>query len=118
MLVELGASTILVLVTVLVHAVGLGVIGRLLGQEIHQETREHMPPLSFRALFFTSLVVLGLITLHGIEIWGYAFFYLAVGALDDLGTALYLSTVAYSTLGSTTEGVPGQWSSRSRESMG
>jgi hypothetical protein len=106
MFVELGVSTFLVLATVLIHAVGLGTIGKLLGREIQQETREHMPPLSFRGLLFTSLVVLGLIVLHGIEIWGYALFYLAVGALDDFGTALYLSTVAYSTVGFDDRGHP------------
>lgn len=106
MLVELGVSTFLVLATVLIHAVGLGIIGKLLGKEIRQETREHMPPLSFRALFLTSFVVLGLIVLHGVEIWGYAFFYLAVGALNDLGTALYLSTIAYSTVGFDDRGRP------------
>ncbi len=99
MLVELGASTFMVLATVLIHAVGWGIISKLLGREIEQETREHLPPLSFRMLFFTSGVVLGLIVLHGLEIWGYSFFYMAVGALDDLRTAVYLSTVAYSTVG-------------------
>jgi hypothetical protein len=99
MLVELCVSTCLVLATVLIHAVGLGIIGKLLGKKIRQETPEHLPPLSFRALLFTSLVVLGLIALHGVEIWGCAFFYLAVGALNDLSTAVYLSTVAYSTVG-------------------
>lgn len=99
MLVELGASTLLVIATVLIHAVGLGIIGKLLGREIEQETLEHLPPLSFRMLVFTSSVVLALILLHGLEIWGYAFFYIAVGALGDLRTAVYLSTVAYSTVG-------------------
>lgn len=99
MLVELGASTLLVVATVLVHAVGLGIIGKLLGREIQQEASEHLPPLSFRALLFSSSVVLGLVLLHGLEIWGYAFFYMAVGALGDLRTAVYLSTIAYSTVG-------------------
>ncbi len=99
MLVELGASTSLVVATVVLHAIGLGIISKLLGQEIEQETREHLPPLSFRTLVFTSSVVFGLIVLHGLEIWGYAFFYIAVGALHDLRTAVYLSTVAYSTVG-------------------
>ena len=56
-------------------------------------------PLLFRALLFSSCVVLGLVLLHGLEIWGYAFFYMAVGALGDLRTAVYLSTIAYSTVG-------------------
>jgi len=109
MLIELGTATLLVLATVLIHGVGLGVIGKLLGHEIEQETHEHLPPLSFRALFFTSLVILGLIALHGIEIWGYAFFYLAVGALHDLRTAVYLSTISYSTVGFDDEGLRQNW---------
>ncbi|MDE1172827.1 MAG: hypothetical protein PW790_03965 [Parvibaculaceae bacterium] len=109
MLIELTASTLLVLATVLLHGVGLGVMGKFLSAEIEEETREHLPPLSLRALVFTCGVVLGLTILHGLEIWGYAFFYLSVGALHDLKKAVYLSTIAYGTVGFDDEGLRQSW---------
>ncbi len=109
MLIELATATLLVLATVLIHGVGLGIIGKLLGHELQEEEHEHLPPLSFRALFFTGAVILGLVVLHGIEIWFYAFFYLAVGALHDLQTAVYLSTISYSTVGFDDEGLRHNW---------
>lgn len=99
MLLELGVSTCLLLATVVIHGVGLGVIALLVKREMEQEQHEHLPPLSFRSVGLTSGIVLGLTTLHGIEIWGYALFYLAVGAVPDLQTAVYLSTMAYTTVG-------------------
>ncbi len=44
-------------------------------------------------------VVFGLFALHSVQIWLYAGLYLAVGALPDFETALYFSTVAFSSLG-------------------
>lgn len=41
----------------------------------------------------------GLFVLHGAEIWLYAGFYLAVGALPSLEAALYFSTASYTTVG-------------------
>lgn len=99
MFLELAVSTGLLLAAVVIHGVGLGVIARLVKREIRQEVQEHLPPLSFRAIALTSGIILGLTTLHGIEIWGYALFYLGVGAIPDLRTAVYLSTVAYTTVG-------------------
>lgn len=47
----------------------------------------------------TIAIVLFLLVIHGAEIWLYAFFYLAVRALPDLSSALYFSTISYSTVG-------------------
>ncbi len=43
--------------------------------------------------------MLTLFVIHGLEIWLYAFFYLMVEALPDLSSALYFSTISYSTVG-------------------
>ncbi len=43
MLIELATATLLVLATVLIHGVGLGIIGKLLGHELEEEEREHLP---------------------------------------------------------------------------
>jgi hypothetical protein len=74
LLVERCASACLVLATVLIHAVGLGIIGKVLGKKIHQETPEHLPPLSFRAPLFTGLILLG---------WSTAFFVMVITRLGQ-----------------------------------
>ncbi len=44
-------------------------------------------------------VVLGLFIILTVEVWLWAICYLAVGAFHDFETALYFSTVTFSTLG-------------------
>ncbi|MBA3067312.1 MAG: two pore domain potassium channel family protein [Hyphomonas sp.] len=44
-------------------------------------------------------VVFGLFALHSLQIWIYAFAYLGVGELQQLETALYFSTVSFTTVG-------------------
>jgi len=43
--------------------------------------------------------VLGLFVLHGLEIWLYAFLFMAVGAIATLETAVYFSTISYAGIG-------------------
>ena len=58
-----------------------------------------MPSLSRRNLFFTVGLVIALFALHGAEIWIYAFVYEAIGAINDLETAVYYSTISYAGIG-------------------
>jgi len=50
-------------------------------------------------MLFTIGLVLGLFALHGIEIWIYALFYLGIGAIGNLETAVYFSTISYAGIG-------------------
>ena len=99
MLLHLSASTLLVIVTVLLHGTGLALFARILRQELREERLHHIPSFSLRSLFFTLGLVLALFVLHGIEIWLYAFFYLIVCAIGDLETAVYYSTISYAGIG-------------------
>lgn len=99
MLLHLSASTLLVIVTVLFHGTGLALFARILRQELREERLHHIPSFSLRSMFFTLGLVLALFVLHGIEIWLYAFFYLIVGAIGDLETAVYFSTISYAGIG-------------------
>ena len=45
------------------------------------------------------LTVVALAGLHGLEILGYAFLYEAIGAVSDLETAVYFSTISYAGIG-------------------
>ena len=53
--------------------------------------------------------MLGLFVIHGLEIWLYAALYWLAGALPDLHTAVYFSTITYGTIGYDDEGVARAW---------
>jgi hypothetical protein len=86
MLVQLAVATAMVLITVMMHGLGLALLGRAMQGELKQERDHHVPTLSARGLGFTLALVLALAWLHGLEIWSYAFLYEALGAVADLET--------------------------------
>lgn len=96
---ELSVATLMVLLTVIIHAIGLYSVARLLRLEEQQEAAAHVHPLSPRGFATTLVVILSLIALHGTEIWLYAFLYDAIGAVDGLRNAVYFSTVTYGAIG-------------------
>jgi len=106
---ELALSTFMVLLTVSIHGAGLYVLARLLRLEEREERQEHIHPLSLRGIAATLVVSLGLLVLHGIEIWLYAFLYLAIGAVDGLRKAVYFSTITYGAIGYSDEAMAEQW---------
>ena len=99
MLAELFTSTVMVSLTVLIHGAGLLALSRVLRLESREEFAEHIRPVSPRGIAVTIVVVLGLFALHGVEIWSYAFLYLALGAVDGLREAVYFSTITYGAIG-------------------
>ncbi|MFN0046426.1 MAG: ion channel [Sphingorhabdus sp.] len=99
MFVQLFVSTFSVLLTVVIHGVGLALLGRSLRNEIQVERAHHLAAMSARAMLFTLALVIGLFTLHGIEIWLYAFLFEAIGAVTDIETAVYFSTISYAGIG-------------------
>ena len=96
---ELLLATVMVLATVSIHAIGLFALSRLLRVEESEEAAEHIHPLSGRGIVATLTVALGLFVLHGLEIWLYAFVYLAIGAVDGLRESVYFSTITYGAIG-------------------
>ena len=96
---ELLLATAMVLATVSIHAIGLYALSRLLRIEELEEQEEQIHPLSGRGIVTTLTVALGLFVLHGIEIWLYAFVYLAIGAVDGLRESVYFSTITYGAIG-------------------
>jgi hypothetical protein len=99
MFAELFIATAMVLVTVLIHGGGLFGLSRALRLEAREEAAAHLHPMSPRGMAITLLLVLGLIALHGIEIWAYAILYLALDAVHLLREAVYFSTITYATIG-------------------
>lgn len=99
MILQLATATVMVLLTVMMHGLGLALLGRFMRSEVKQEREHHVPSLSMRSLGFTLALVLALTGLHGLEIWTYAFLYEAIDAVADLETAVYFSTISYAGIG-------------------
>ena len=109
MLIQLLVSTIMVLITVIIHGGGLALLGHSLRSEVQAERAHHLAALSLRSMVFTLALVIGLFTLHGIEIWLYAFLYKALGAVDTLETAVYFSTISYAGIGFDDRSIEPAW---------
>ena len=96
LLANLMLATVMVILTVVIHFIGLLFLLRVL----------HHPGRKLRAresvigrCLLIIVVVLGLFSIHTVEIWLYALTYLAIGSLEDFETALYFSTETFSSLG-------------------
>jgi len=96
---ELGIATAMVVLTVAIHGFGLFSLTRLLRLESAEERSEHISVLSVRGLVATLMAVLGLFALHGMEIWIYAFLFVALDAVEGLRNAVYFSTITYGAIG-------------------
>jgi hypothetical protein len=95
MLSNLAAGTAVILTTVVIHSAGLIGITHAMSWLVGHF---RMHGRRSRILAIVT-VVLGLFAVLTVEIWLWAICYLAVGAFNDLETALYFSTVTFSTLG-------------------
>ena len=103
---ELLFSTLMVGLTVVIHLAGLDVLLSLTG--LHLKFFKSAWVRLDRLLVPLG-IVLGLFVVHGLEIWLYAFAYLALGLMPDLEQALYFSTSAYSTIGEAGAVMPVYW---------
>ena len=109
MLAELAISTIMVLATVLLHAVGLTILSYGLKLETGRQRRMRPDPLSLRGIGFTLLLVTGIFVLHGVEIWFYGLVYILLEAIPDLRTAIYFSSITYATIGYDDDAIADHW---------
>jgi hypothetical protein len=103
---NLAAGTLLVIITIFIHSVGLLLLSRTLRFAIASfRLHEHSPG----TMLLMTGTVLGLFVLHSIEIWIWALAYLALGAMPDLQSALFFSTLSFSTLGAEDISAAGGW---------
>jgi hypothetical protein len=86
----------MVVLTFSIHFVGLVLLSAIL-----RERKVH--PVNLTSVFGQGasilFVVISLFGLHSVQIWAYAFAYLALGQFDGLEPALYFSTSAFTTVG-------------------
>lgn len=99
----------MVIITVLIHGIGLFAMSRALKVEADEEARIQVDLVSPRGLAFTLLLVLSLFVLHGVEIWAYGLLYVLVGALPNILEGVYFSTITYGTIGYDDEGLAHGW---------
>jgi len=94
LLTQLVLASVMVLVTVMIHLVGLAILIRLL--------RSHhrlMRPIRIMPLTLLLAASVGIFAIHTIEIWLYAALYLQLGAMAEFEQSLYFSTVTYASIG-------------------
>ena len=109
MIIQLFVSSVMVLITVIIHGGGLAILGHLLRDEVQVERAHHVPGYSLRTMGFTLALVCALFVLHGTEIWLYAFLYEGIGAVDNLETAVYFSTISYAGIGFDDRYIDPEW---------
>lgn len=95
MLANLFAGTVVIALTVVIHTFGLIAVTRIVGPVTDMfRFGGHRS----RTLAMIT-VVFGLFAIMTIEVWLWAVAHVLTGSLDDFDTALYFSTVTFSTLG-------------------
>lgn len=109
LLIQFVVSSGLVTLCVLIHGLGLFGLNQAMRTEASLERIQHITPLSPRGALFTLGVVIAMLALHGIEIWLFAAAYMASGAIAELETALYFSTISYSTVGFSDIHIAPEW---------
>ncbi len=109
MFAELALSTVMVVLTVAIHAAGLFALTRLMRLEDRKEALAHVHPMSLHGFAATLFAILGIFVLHGMEIWLYAFLYTFLGAVETLRDAVYFSTITYGAIGYSDEKMAEQW---------
>jgi hypothetical protein len=99
LILQLVLSTVMLLLCVAIHGLGLFNLSRVLRSETAIERLRHIKPLSRRGALFTMTIVLAMFMLHGLEIWAFALLYWLLGAVPGFEGALYFSAISYSTVG-------------------
>lgn len=106
---QLIVSTLMVTLTVAIHATGLVLLARLFQFESREERAAHVSPASLRGIAATVAIVLALFALHGVEIWLYSLLYLGLGAIATLEGAVYFSTITYGAVGYSDHAMAHEW---------
>ena len=93
---QLSLGTVIILVTVFIHAISFSGIIRLLG-------RIAPKLIEYKHIFAGTLIViatvLAIFLVHTVEIWIWAGTYYFLGEINHFKDALYFSTATFTTLG-------------------
>jgi hypothetical protein len=103
---EIGIGTLLLLVVLFVHGAGMFSVQRAFNRSWPRIVAERH---QFVRKLFMAAVVLGLMTIHFIEILLWAGTLYGLQAFPDLRTAFYYAGGAYTTYGSNEVNLPENW---------
>ena len=106
MFANLALATFMVGLTVAIHLGGLLGLLWVLRDRAHRIRARESRLVPLVVILF---VVLGLVAIHSVEIWLYGAAFWAIGAVSDFETALYFSTVTFTTLGYGDVVLEGNW---------
>ncbi len=95
MLVNLALGAFVISLTVVIHTWGLIAITHVMGR-LTARFRSHGRRSRILAMVST---VIGIFCVMTVEVWLWAVFHYGLGVVGDFETALYFSTVSFSTLG-------------------
>lgn len=101
---QLLFATFMVVLTAIVHLVGLALLTRALRS--HSRVMRRMRILPLTVLLIASI---GIIGIHTAEIWMWAAIYLELQTFRNFEQALYFSTVTYASVGYGDLLLPKQW---------
>lgn len=104
MLIQLLLASFMALVTTVTHLVGLGILVRVLRSHNRIFAELKILPLT---LLLTAAI--GILAIHTIEIWTYAWLFDGLGCFNGLEDALYFSTVTYASIGYGDLLLPHEW---------
>lgn len=96
LLANLLVASVLVVTTSAIHLLGLVGLTRIIR---HQTGLERSLASSARQGATILFFLMSLFALHSIEIWVYALTYIALGEFQDVESAVYFSTSAFTTVG-------------------
>ena len=94
--IELLLSAVLLVIVTIIHGTGIGLMDRFLKTDKIDFSKLRLVQ---REIGFMIPMALCLLVLHIIEIFLFAFFYLATGDSKTLHEAIYHSGLAYTTMG-------------------
>lgn len=95
MLVQVALGAGMIVVTTLIH----GVFTILGVERLHDHVERHPTRSLLRSTLKLSIFVMWLFLAMVIEVWTWAVLYLVLGAIGSIETAVYFSTVTFTTLG-------------------
>jgi hypothetical protein len=106
MIANLLLASLMVMICVTVHFVGLVLLMRIL-----RLGGAHLPRRGglFGHGLLILLVVHGLVLAHTIEVWAFALAYVLIGAIPHFDAALYFSTTTFTTIGYGDVVLPVEW---------
>jgi voltage-gated potassium channel len=94
LLTQLLIASAMVVLTVIIHLMGLALLARML------RAGRRLPERLKLAPFYLLIgAAIGLFAIHTVEIWSFAALYLFLNAAPDFEQGLYFSTVTYASIG-------------------